>query len=216
MKKIILLSICLLIGAWTLSAQQTIYIIDNETVENFDGSQLKDKTVRDYKITTRGTGRNAITVHAITTSPSVYSVSGSFSSLRPLAGLDSLRIPDLKGFTFSADSILVSNDAFKVLNRRIIYIIDGKESEDASPFNAISPFDIESITVVKDGSPEQLKYGNDVTVIKITTKKNMTDLTKLLKTLPGAKVDAEGRITVNGQAVKRITINGRTYSVDTE
>ena len=99
MKKILLLSICLLIGAWTLSAQQTIYIIDNETVENFDGSQLKVRTIRDYKI---------------------------------------------------------------------------------------------------------------------TTKKNMTDLTKLLKTLPGAKVDAEGRITVNGQAVKRITINGRTYSVDTE
>ncbi len=34
MKKIILLSICLLTGAWTLSAQQTIYIIDNETVEH--------------------------------------------------------------------------------------------------------------------------------------------------------------------------------------
>lgn len=42
MKKIILLFIFLLIGAWTLSAQQTIYIIDNETVENFDGSQLKE------------------------------------------------------------------------------------------------------------------------------------------------------------------------------
>ena len=216
MKKIMLLSICLLIGAWTLSAQQTIYIIDNETVENFDGSQLKNRTVRDYKITQKGSGRNAITVHAITTSPSVYSVSGSFSSLRPLAGIDSRRITDLKGFTFSADSILVSHDAFKVLNRKIVYIIDGKEAEDASPFNAISPFDIESITVVKDGSPEQLKYGDNVTVIKITTNKNKTDLMKYLKTLPGAKVDAEGRITVNGQAVKRITINGRTYSVDTE
>ena len=39
MKKIILLSVCLLIGAWTLRAQQTIYIIDNEIVENFDGSR---------------------------------------------------------------------------------------------------------------------------------------------------------------------------------
>ena len=186
-------------------------------MENFDGSQLKDRTIRDYKITTKGSGRNAITVHAITTSPSVYSVSGSFSPLKPLARLDSLRIPDLSGITtFSADSIFVSNGAFKVLSKRIIYIIDGKESEDASLFNTISPFDIESITVVKDGSPEQLKYGENVTVIKITTKKNKTDLTQFLKTLPGAKVDADGRITVNGQAVKRITINGRTYSVDTE
>ena len=216
MKKIILLSICLIIGAWTLSAQQTIYIIDNETVENFDGSQLKNRTVRDYKITQKGSGRNAITVHAITTSPSVYSVSGSFSSLKPLSRLDSLKIPDVKGFISSADSLLLSTDVFKIQNREIVYIIDGKKSEDASPFNTISPFNIESITVVKDGSPEQLKYGDDVTVIKITTKKDNTDLTKFLKRLPGAKVDADGRITVNGQAVKKITINGRTYSVDTE
>lgn len=216
MKKIILLSICLLIGAWTLRAQQTIYIIDNETVENFDGSQLKDRTIRDYKITTKGSGRNAITVHAITTSTSVYSVSGSFSPMKPLARFDSLRMPDLKGFTFSPDSVFVSDGAFKILSREIVYIIDGKESEDASPFNTISPFDIESISVVKDGSPEQLKYGDNVSVIKITTKQNKTDLSKFLKRLPGAKVDADGKITINGQAVKKITINGRTYSVDTE
>ena len=216
MKKILLLSICLLIGAWTLSAQQTIYIIDNETVENFDGSQLKDRTIRDYKITQKGSGRNAIKVHAITTSPSVFSVSGSFSPLKPLARLDSLKMPVLKGFTFSADSVYVSDDAFKVLSRKIVYIIDGKECDDASPFNTISPYDIESISVVKDGSPEQLKYGDNVTVIKITTNKNKTDLMKYLKTLPGVKVDSDGKITVNGQDVKKITINGRSYSVDTK
>ena len=207
MKKIILLSVCLLIGAWTLRAQQTIYIIDNETVENFDGSQLKDRTIRDYKITTKGSGRNAITVHAITTSSSVFSVTGSFTPLKPLTPIDS--------------SIVI-----KPTHRKIIYVIDGVPHEDASAFNSISPFDIENITVVKDGSAEQkkygetiqeqLKYGENVTVIKITTKKNKTDLTQFLKTLPGAKVDADGRITVNGQAVKRITINGRSYSVDTE
>ena len=67
MKKLILISICLTVGAITLSAQKTLYVIDNVTVEHFDGSQLKGKTVSDYKITTSGTGRNAITVHAITT-----------------------------------------------------------------------------------------------------------------------------------------------------
>ncbi len=69
MKKIFLLSICMLIGAWTLYAQQTIYIIDNETVEHFDGSQLKGKYIKNYKITSTGSGRNAVTVHTITTSP---------------------------------------------------------------------------------------------------------------------------------------------------
>jgi hypothetical protein len=196
MKKIILLSICLLIGAWTLTAQQTIYIIDNETVENFDGSQLKDRTIRDYKITTKGSGRNAITVHAISTSPSVFSVMGSFTPLKPLSPLDS--------------SIVI-----KPIHKKIIYVIDGVPHEDASAFNSISPFDIENITVVKDGSPEQKKYGENVVVMNITTNKGETDLVEFLKKFPGVKVDEDGKITVDGQVIKTITIKGHAYSADT-
>ena len=196
MKKRVLLSICLLIGAWTLSAQQTIYIIDNETVENFDGSQLKDRTIRDYKINTKGSGRNAITVHAITTSPSVFSVTGSFKPLNILA-----------------DTTVVINPT----HRKIVYVIDGVVHEDVSAFNSISPSDIENITVVKEGSPEQLIYGEDVVVMKITTKKEeFLKALKALKALPGVMVDEDGKITFNGRAVKSISINGRAYSVDTE
>ena len=82
MKKLILISLCLFAGAATLSAQKTMYIIDNEAVEHFDGSQLKGKTISDYKITTSGTGRNAITVHAITTARSSFSYSFSMRSGR--------------------------------------------------------------------------------------------------------------------------------------
>ena len=196
MKKILLLSICLLIGAWTLSAQQTIYIIDNETVENFDGSQLKDRTIRDYKITTKGSGRNAITVHAITTSPSVYSVTGSFSSLKPLAPIDST-------------VVRIVNP----MHRKIVYVIDGVPHEDASAFNSISPLDIEDITILKEGSPEQKKYGENVAVMKITTKKEKTDLEEFLKKIPCVEVGPDGKITANGQEIKTITINGHKYSV---
>ena len=70
--------------------------------------------------------------------------------------------------------------------------------------------------MVKDGSPEQKKYGENVVVMNITTKKEKTDWSEFLKTLPGVKVDEDGRITVNGEAIKKITINGRAYSVDTE
>ena len=70
MKKTFLLSICMIIGAGALYAQQTIYIIDNETIEHFDGSQLKGKYIRDYKITSTGSGRNTVTVHSISTSSS--------------------------------------------------------------------------------------------------------------------------------------------------
>lgn len=70
MKKTFLLSICMIIGAGALYAQQTIYIIDNKNVEHFDGSQLKGKYIRDYKITSTGSGRNTVTVHSISTSSS--------------------------------------------------------------------------------------------------------------------------------------------------
>ena len=213
MKKIILLSIFLLIGAWTLHAQQTIYIIDNETVENFDGSQLKDRTIRDYKITTKGSGRNAITVHAITTSRSAFSYSFS------MPHLDSLRIPDMSDFKyFKADTLLFPNGigVFKNTPRKIVYVIDGKVSEDGNAFRSISPLSIASITVLKDDSPEAKAYGENVSVIKIETKKEENGLLESLKNLPGVKVEADGSITVNGQPVKRITINGRSYSVSAE
>ena len=197
MKKRVLLSICLLIGAWTLRAQQTIYIIDNETVENFDGSQLKDRTIRDYKITTKGSGRKAITVHAITTSSSVFSTTGSFKPLEPLSPIDT--------------SVFIVTK-----HRKIVYVIDGVPHEDASAFNAISPLDIKNITVAKDGSPEQQKYGENVVVMNITTKKEKTNITEFLKSLPGAKVNEDGKVIVNGETIKRVTINGHTYSVDTE
>lgn len=184
MKKIILLSICLLIGAWTLRAQQTIYIIDNETVENFDGSQLKDRTIRDYKITTKGSGRNAITVHTITTTSSPFSVSQTEeSSLSPS------------------------------LPKKVVYVIDGRVSQNENDIKSLSPEDIERISVYK--SPEANKDGEHVTVIRIQTKRKAY-LLESLKGLPGVKVEADGSISVNGLPVKKITINGRDYSVDTE
>ena len=213
MKKLILLSVCLFAGALTLSAQKTIYIIDNATVEHFDGSQLKGKTVSDYKITTSGTGRNAITVHAITTSRSAFSYSFS------MPHLDSLRMPDMSDFKyFKADTLVFPNgiSVFKNTPRKVVYVIDGKVSENGDAFRSISPLSIESITVLKDDSPEAKAYGENVSVIKIQTKREENGLLESLKNLPGVKVEADGSITVNGQPVKRITINGRSYSVNAE
>ena len=213
MKKLILLSVCLFAGALSLSAQKTIYIIDNATVEHFDGSQLKGKTVSDYKITTSGTGRNAITVHAITTSRSAFSYSFSMTHL------DSLRMPDMSDFKyFKADTLVFPNgiSVFKNTPRKVVYVIDGKVSENGDAFRSISPLSIESITVLKDDSPEAKAYGENVSVIKIQTKREENGLLESLKNLPGVKVEADGSITVNGQPVKKITINGRSYSVSSE
>ncbi|MBR3075232.1 MAG: hypothetical protein IKH11_05710, partial [Bacteroidales bacterium] len=65
-------------------------------------------------------------------------------------------------------------------------------------------------------SSEAKAYGENVSVIKIETKKEENGLLESLKNLPGVKVEADGSITVNGQPVKKITINGRSYSVSAE
>ena len=187
MKKILFLSICLIIGAWTLSAQQTIYIIDNETVENFDGSQLKDRTIRDYKITTKGSGRNAIMVHTITTARSPFSVA-------------------------QADEYSVS----QTFPKKVIYVIDGEVSQNENALKSLSPEEIASISVLKENSPEAKEYGKNVTVIQIQTKKGIIGLLEALKGLPGVKVEPDGSISVNGQPAKKITINGRSYSIAIE
>lgn len=191
MKKLILLFLCLLAGI-TLSAQKTIYVIDNETVELFDGSQLKGKTVKEYKITTSGVGRSAITVHAITTS----------GNLRD----------------FQADTASLSRDILIFQNppRKVVYVIDGKRHDEATAFNTISPSDIASITVLKDNSPEAKNYGNNVSVIQVRTKKGNHSLLESLKNLPGVKVEADGSLSVNGKPVTAITINGRIYSIGSE
>jgi len=76
--------------------------------------------------------------------------------------------------------------------------------------------DVEDITVMKHGSPLHQKYGENATVIYINTKKDKTEWAEFLKKLPGVKVDSNGTITVNGRAVKSISINGRSFPVNTK
>ena len=53
-------------------------------------------------------------------------------------------------------------------------------------------------------------------IYSAASKKEENGLIESLKNLPGVKVEADGSITVNGQPVKKITINGRSYSVSAE
>ena len=180
MKRIILLSLCLIMGAFSLSAQETIYIIDNETVDNFDGSQLIGKSIKDYKISTRGSGRNAITLHSISTSaqPSIFSVSGTFTphyygSANLGSLVDSLANSSLFRLYEYKDSIQFPDESkyFPQVYRKTVYVIDGVKHEDESIFATITPSDIESVSVLGDESSKQLGYGDNCTVIMIETKK---------------------------------------------
>ena len=204
MKKILLLSICIFVGVWTLSAQQTLFVIDNETVENFDGSQLKGKFVKDYKVTTTGTGRNAITVHAITTARSSF-------YYFPSPQLDSLRTSDMSGsIQFKADTIYFPKgiSAFQNSTEKVVYVIDGKVSNE-DDFRSISRGNIMNITILKGTKAKA--YGDNVTVIMIQTNKGGKGQSETFWDLNGIKKEADGSITMNGKPMKTIEYKGRTY-----
>ena len=201
MRKIFLL-FCLVLTATTLSAQRTIYVIDNKTVENFDGSQLIGKTIKEYKISTTGKGRDAITVHSVSTVPSVYSVSGFVST----SG-DSLEIWKSKK-QFQKDYL-----NGHLPSKRVVYVIDGAEQKDAEAFQSLRPSEIKSITVIKAGSSEALKYGDDCDVIMVETDKYRVAINKLIMSLPGAKVEEDGTFSINGQRIKTVSIVGNGKKV---
>jgi hypothetical protein len=206
MKKLFLILVCLFAGVLTLSAQKTIYVIDNETVEHFDGSQVKGKFVKDYKITTTGTGRDAITVHAITTAHSSFSF--SYSAPQP----DSLRMPDTGAMKVWADTIYFPKgiSTFQNSSKKIVYVIDGKES-DEDDFKSISKRDIVNITVLKNTSPKAKAFGVNAEVIMIQTKKAKNDPKQTLQGLIGIKKEADGSVTLNGKPAKSVTIDGEVY-----
>ena len=196
MKKIMLL-FCLALTATTLSAQKTIYVVDNKTVDNFDGSQLVGKTIKEYRVSTTGKGHDAITVHSVTTVPSVYSVSG-FASISE----DSLKIWNSKK-QFQRDFLNAH-----LPSPKIVYVIDGAEQEDAEAFQSLRSSEIKSITVLKAGTSEALKYGDDCDVIMVETDKYRVAINKLIMSLPGAKVEEDGTFSINGKRIKTVTIVG--------
>lgn len=73
----------------------------------------------------------------------------------------------------------------------------------------IDPEDVESITVLQKDAAVS-KYGDKGSngVIVINTKKK-DDIKELVKKLPGAEMDDEGNITLNGKSVAKIMLNDK-------
>ena len=206
MKKHITLLFLLFLAPLALSAQQTVYVIDNVSVDKFDGSQLKGKTIRDYQITTTGSGRKAVTVHSITTGPTI--ISGTLSK----EDMERLR-RQTEIIQLRADSLVQSGEIMRLRGaRQYRYVIDGTTVDDGSALRSIAPGDVAGITVLSRADSKK-KYDFDGTVIEVTTRKN-PDIEKLLDKMPGVKLSKDGSITVNGEKVSKITINGKTYKLD--
>jgi len=148
MKSKILTAAFLLLSIFPMMGQHTVYIVDNNVVEAFDGSQIKGKVITDYKITTKGSGKKAVTVHTITTGGQA---SGWFHYI-PAKPKNAIPAP------FNPDSTY--------LNTHIL-LVDGKVIENWSDFN-LKSYEIQSVEVIKN--PDELREaGYDRPVINIKT-----------------------------------------------
>jgi hypothetical protein len=171
MKKYII-AIALCFVCFTLSAQQTIYVIDNVTVKNFDGSQLQGKTIKDYQISTQGSGKKAVTVHAITTRPStvmmsVSPVDESLETPKIIHIGESAKISDgAAEYDVAAPRVFIRSTTTSAEDP--IIIIDGKRYEDSSVLKSLDPQQIKSITVLKnEASLKEYDAPNGVIVVEL-------------------------------------------------
>ena len=156
MKRFIITIFCAALFMASSSAQTSKttekYIIDGREITNFDGSQLKDKVILDYKIEP---GTECF-VHRITTADSLKNLK---------VKLDGWNIDIPKNFDEGENKgkykLVIKKD-------KLLYIVDGVEKK--SGLEGIDLTNIASVTVFKPGSKEALSYGeagkNGVVIIK--------------------------------------------------
>ena len=156
MKRFIITIFCAALFMASSSAQTSKttekYIIDGREITNFDGSQLKDKVILDYKIEP---GTECF-VHRITTADSLKNLKVKLDGWK----IDIPKIFD-EGANKGKYKLVIKKD-------KLLYIVDGVEKK--SGLESIDPTNIASVTVFKPGSKEALSYGeagkNGVVIIK--------------------------------------------------
>ena len=138
MKRFILTIICAVLFVVSSTAQTVKttekYIIDGKEITNFDGSQLKNKVILDYKIEPD----IKCFVHRITTADSLKNLK---------VRLDGWKIDIPKIFDEGANK---GKYNFIFTRHKLLYIVDGVVKKDG--LKGIEPLDITSVTVHKPGS----------------------------------------------------------------
>ena len=156
MKRFIITICCAALFMASSSAQTSKttekYIIDGREITNFDGSQLKDKVILDYKIEP---GTECF-VHRITTADSLKNLKVKLDGWK----IDIPKIFD-EGENKGKCKLVIKKD-------KLLYIVDGVEKKNG--LEGIDLTNIASVTVFKPGSKEALSYGeagkNGVVIIK--------------------------------------------------
>ena len=165
MKKTILFLLVALLNFATMSAQEvkkTIYVIDGKKVENFDGSQLKGKTIVNYTIDSEHN------IHAIFTSD--YNTNGrKIGNVKIISNSIKEEVKESEPGKSTSESIHVdsTDEVVFVLNGNVVPYSSVKEVPSSK---------IVSMNVIKNKKdPDYIKYAKNAKlppkcIIVVTTK----------------------------------------------
>ena len=117
-------------------------------------------------------------------------------------------IPKLKKGTYIVKAELMGYKAFQkeIVLEKNVDLGTVRMEEDAEVLDAAKVTDVGNPIIVKK---DTIEY----TASSFKTSENDM-LEELLKKLPGVEVEADGSITANGETIKKITIDGKTFFLD--
>lgn len=172
MKKFFVLTFIALFVAAASYAQENVFIINGEKIENFDGSQLTGKKILSFNVIKNDKG-DVYTIHTDEILPDSlrnrpYKVSTKLLYITK----DTLAIGNNINKSEKAvkREVEVTNFDMDMLNSKPLIVLDGKEY--TGSLNYIKPGDINSINVYKSGSDVANSYEEKGKngVLKIFTK----------------------------------------------
>lgn len=170
MKKFFVLTFIALFVAAASYAQENVFIINGEKIENFDGSQLTGKKILSFNVIKDDKGdvysilTDEILPDSLRNRPYKVSTKLHYITKDTLANGNNLNKLEKAG----KREVEVTN--FDMLNSKPLIVVDGKEYSGSISY--IKPGDINSINVYKPGSDVANAYGEKGKngVLKIFTK----------------------------------------------
>lgn len=172
MKKFFVLTFIVLFATVVSYAQENVFIINGEKIENFDGSQLTGKKILSFNVIKNDKG-DVYTIHtdeilpdSLRNRPYKVSTKLLYITKDTLANGNNIN----KSEKAVKREVEVTNFDMDMLNSKPLIVLDGKEY--TGSLNYIKSGDINSINVYKSGSDVANAYGEKGKngVLKIFTK----------------------------------------------
>ncbi|WP_293526302.1 hypothetical protein [Prevotella sp.] len=191
MKKFFVLTFIALFATVVSYAQKTVFIINGEKIENFDGSQLTGKKILSFNVIKDDKG-DVYSIHtdeilpdSLRNRPYKVSTELHYITKDTLANGNNLNKSEKAG----KREVEVTN--FDMLNSKPLIVVDGKKYSGSISY--IKPGDINSINVYKPGSDVANAYGEKGKngVLKIFTKASKDNVSYVVDGKPATSQEVK-------------------------